>query len=238
MSESATEERVALVTGSASGIGREAALRLAADGFTVLVHGRDAQRGEAVAKEIVALPPSPAGAAPRAGTATAPARRIAGRPALYLLASLIVSLLAASSAPTPLYATYAQAWGFTPVTTTIVFGAYAVAVLASLLTLGRLSDYLGRRPVLLGALAVHVAALAMFATAGGDCRAAGRPGHPGAVHRRGARRHRRGHARRRPGARGARQRAVARPRHRHRRAGLGAARPLPAGARPTWCTSC
>jgi hypothetical protein len=70
-----------------------------------------------------------------ASPATAPpARRVAGRPALYLLASLIVSLLAASSAPTPLYATYAREWGFTPVTTTVIFGAYAVTVLAALLT--------------------------------------------------------------------------------------------------------
>jgi hypothetical protein len=108
--------------------------------------------------------PSPARAA--AAPAARP-RRIAGRPALYLLASLIVSLLAASAAPTPLYAAYARAWGFTPVTTTIVFGVYAVAVLAALLALGRLSDYLGRRPVLLAALAVQVAALLVFATATG-----------------------------------------------------------------------
>src|ERR1700743_230152 len=93
--------------------------------------------------------------------------RLSGTPALILLASLIVSLLAASSAPTPLYATYQQQWGFSPITTTIVFGVYAVAVLASLLILGRLSDYVGRRPVLLAALTVQVAALAVFATAGG-----------------------------------------------------------------------
>src|SRR5215472_8921098 len=99
--------------------------------------------------------------------AAGPARRISGRPALYLLASLLVSLLAASAAPTPLYATYAQEWGFTPVTTTIVFGVYAVAVLGSLLTFGRLSDYAGRRPVLLAALAVQVVSLLVFATAAG-----------------------------------------------------------------------
>jgi MFS family permease len=93
--------------------------------------------------------------------------RLSGTPALVLLASLIVSLLSASSAPTPLYAIYQQRWGFSPITTTIVFGVYAVAVLASLLTLGRLSDYVGRRPVLLAALTVQVAALAVFATAGG-----------------------------------------------------------------------
>src|SRR5712664_42511 len=48
--------------------------------------------------------------------------RLSGTPALVLLASLIVSLLAASSAPTPLYAIYQQHWGFSPITTTIVYG--------------------------------------------------------------------------------------------------------------------
>lgn len=38
--------RKALVTGSTSGIGRATALALAADGFEVIVHGRDAARGE------------------------------------------------------------------------------------------------------------------------------------------------------------------------------------------------
>ncbi len=93
--------------------------------------------------------------------------RLTGRPALYLLASLIVALLAASAAPTPLYAIYQARWGFTPITTTVVFGVYAVAVLASLLTLGKLSDHVGRRPVLLAALTVQAASLVVFATAGG-----------------------------------------------------------------------
>lgn len=43
---------VALVTGSTSGLGREVALRLAARGMHVIVHGRDRERGEAVVKEI------------------------------------------------------------------------------------------------------------------------------------------------------------------------------------------
>ena len=93
--------------------------------------------------------------------------RVAGRPALYLLASLVVSLLAGSAAPTPLYAIYQRQWGFSPITTTIVFGVYAVAVLAALLALGRLSDSVGRKPVLLAALGVQVASMLVFATAGG-----------------------------------------------------------------------
>jgi MFS family permease len=86
--------------------------------------------------------------------------------ALTLLASIIVSLLAASSAPTPLYAVYQHQWGFTPITTTIVFGVYAVTVLAALLVFGRISDHLGRRPVLLAALAVQAAAMLVFVFAG------------------------------------------------------------------------
>jgi MFS family permease len=93
--------------------------------------------------------------------------RLSGRPAVFVLASLIVALLASSAAPTPLYAVYQAQWHFTPITTTVVFGVYALAVLAALLTLGQLSDHVGRRPVLLTAIAVHVGALVIFATATG-----------------------------------------------------------------------
>jgi short-subunit dehydrogenase len=46
------ETRTALVTGATSGIGRPAALKLARDGFQVLVRRRDADRGAVVVKEI------------------------------------------------------------------------------------------------------------------------------------------------------------------------------------------
>jgi hypothetical protein len=46
-----------------------------------------------------------------------------------------VALLASSATPTPLYAIYQAQWHFTPITTTVVFGVYAMAVLVALLTL-------------------------------------------------------------------------------------------------------
>jgi len=95
------------------------------------------------------------------------ARRLPRAAAFALLASIAVALLAGSSAPTPLYAIYQAEWGFSPITVTVVFGVYAVAVLAALLVFGRLSDHVGRRPVLLVALALQVVVMAIFATAGG-----------------------------------------------------------------------
>ena len=90
-----------------------------------------------------------------------------GRPLLRLfaLASITVSFLAASSAPTPLYATYQKAWGFSALTTTVVFGVYAIAFLSALLTAGRLSDHIGRRPVILTGIAGQIVTMAVFADA-------------------------------------------------------------------------
>jgi len=83
----------------------------------------------------------------------------------YLLASMTVSFLAGSSAPTPLYPLYQAMWGLSPVMLTIVFGIYALAVLAALLVAGRLSDHLGRRPVLIVAALGQALVMLLFATA-------------------------------------------------------------------------
>ena len=94
------------------------------------------------------------------------AARLSKPAAFNLLASIILFFLASSSAPTPLYVVYQAAWGFSPITVTVVFGIYAVAVLATLLVIGSLSDHVGRRPVLLAATLLQAAAMVVFATAG------------------------------------------------------------------------
>ena len=95
------------------------------------------------------------------------ARRLPAAAAFYLQASIVLFLLAGSSAPTPLYAVYQAEWGFSPITTTIVFAVYALGVLVALLIAGSLSDHVGRRPVLLVALAVQAVTMIVFATATG-----------------------------------------------------------------------
>ncbi len=117
---------------------------------------------ESVSQQSTGSPP-----AGQATDAAAASVQPSGLVRLALPASMVMSFLAASSAPTPLYATYAGEWHFSPITTTVIFGAYAIAVLLALLVLGRVSDHTGRRPVLLAALAVQMAATVVLATAGG-----------------------------------------------------------------------
>ena len=100
-------------------------------------------------------------------THAAPARTISPRASFFLLASITVSFLAGSLAPTPLYPVYQAEWGFSALTTTEIFGIYALALLGSLLIAGRLSDHVGRRPVLIVATLVQAVVMLMFATANG-----------------------------------------------------------------------
>lgn len=83
-------------------------------------------------------------------------------PALALYAATLAAFFAASSAPTPLYHLYQQLWHFSSGTMTFVFASYAFSLLLALLTTGPLSDYLGRRPVMLAALALECLSMAMF----------------------------------------------------------------------------
>ncbi len=82
-------------------------------------------------------------------------------------ASVLVALLAASSAPTPLYPLYQDQWGLSALAVTVVFSAYSLALLSALLTTGTLSDHLGRRPVLAGALGAQAVAMLLLASADG-----------------------------------------------------------------------
>ena len=84
------------------------------------------------------------------------------RPSLVFLAITLLTFLAASSAPTPLYHLYQQHLDFSAGMLTLIFGVYALSLLAALLTVGSLSDYLGRKPVIFAALILEMLAMLLF----------------------------------------------------------------------------
>ena len=95
------------------------------------------------------------------------AMKLSRAPSFWLLATLLAFLLFAASSPSPLYVVYEAKWHFSSITLTAIFAVYALALLAALLTTGRLSDHLGRRPVLMFALVVQIAGMGAFIAAQG-----------------------------------------------------------------------
>ncbi|MHC8412262.1 MFS transporter [Pseudomonas sp. Hz4] len=84
------------------------------------------------------------------------------RSSLWFLAITLLSFLAASTAPTPLYHLYQEHLQFSAATLTLIFGVYAISLLAALLTVGSLSDYLGRKPVIFTAVMLNMLAMLLF----------------------------------------------------------------------------
>lgn len=70
--------------------------------------------------------------------------------------------LGVSGVPAPLYGLYESNWHLTPLATTLIFAAYAVAALGAVLVSGRISDVVGRKPVLIAALIALVVGLGVF----------------------------------------------------------------------------
>jgi MFS family permease len=105
-----------------------------------------------------------------AATSIAPpaTRRRPTLPAGLALAGTAItftSLYLAAGALTPMLVVYKNEWHFAASMLTVAFAAYAVGFLAAVLTLGSLSDHIGRRPVLIGALVVQLASNVMFLAA-------------------------------------------------------------------------
>jgi predicted MFS family arabinose efflux permease len=85
----------------------------------------------------------------------------------WLIAVANAVVLFGSAAPSPLYPVYQRLWHFSSATLTIVFAVYVAGLLISLLTLGALSDHVGRRPVLVLSLLVLIGSMVIFAAAHG-----------------------------------------------------------------------
>jgi predicted MFS family arabinose efflux permease len=72
------------------------------------------------------------------------------------------SLYLAAGALMPLLVDYQEKWDLPAAILTVAFAVFAIGFLAAVLTVGSLSDYVGRRPVLMGALVIQLASNVMF----------------------------------------------------------------------------
>ncbi|MER6441321.1 MFS transporter [Streptomyces sp. NPDC001185] len=93
-------------------------------------------------------------------------RRAGGR--AYLAAAGVFAIgMLGTTLPTPLYGLYREQLGFSEFMVTVVFAVYAIGVIAALLIAGGFSDVLGRRPLLLVALALSALSAVCFLFEGG-----------------------------------------------------------------------
>jgi MFS family permease len=95
-------------------------------------------------------------------------QRILGRSAAFALVAyaFIVTMLG-TTLPTPLYSLYREQFGFSELMITVIFAIYAAGVITALVLVGRLSDEVGRRPVLLPGLAFSALSAVAFLLAQG-----------------------------------------------------------------------
>src|ERR1700691_6142114 len=85
--------------------------------------------------------------------------------AFWLVAGVFCLMFFTAGAPTPLYGVYQAQLRFSATTLTAIFAIYALVLLFTLLVFGSVSDYLGRRPVILAALVLSAGALGTGALA-------------------------------------------------------------------------
>ena len=103
--------------------------------------------------------PAPSPHLSLATTARSPRHHAIG---FWVVAATFLVVMGFSAVPTPLYAIYAQRDHFSTITVTVVFASYAIGVVGSLFLAGHVSDWVGRRPVLLAALAFTLASAVVF----------------------------------------------------------------------------
>jgi MFS family permease len=106
---------------------------------------------------------------PSAEVSEKPFRRATLSRAVSFWAVAAIGLLAAATnaASSPLYRVYQGQFRFSATTLTLLFAVYVVVLLVTLVSLGSASDYLGRRPVMLAALALGAVACGLFLLAHG-----------------------------------------------------------------------
>src|SRR4051794_27377641 len=84
------------------------------------------------------------------------------RTSFWLAVTAQIVLFAGSNFPTPLFPIYEQRYGFGSGVVTLLFGVYVVALIPTLLLLGRVADRIGRRPLLVAGIGITVISSVAF----------------------------------------------------------------------------
>jgi MFS family permease len=80
----------------------------------------------------------------------------------WIVAAVFLTTMAYSTVPTPLYPLYEQRDDFLVSLVTVIYSAFAVGVMLSLYLFGHVSDWFGRRRMLVIAVAISVVSALMF----------------------------------------------------------------------------
>jgi MFS family permease len=83
----------------------------------------------------------------------------------WVAAAVVVHTLWTSAAPAMTYPLYARQWDLTPTVTTLIFAVFPIAVVVTLILLGDLADYIGRRAAMLLGLCASLLGVLLFAVA-------------------------------------------------------------------------
>lgn len=94
-----------------------------------------------------------------------PARTLSRQSCFWVAAAVVVHTLWTSAAPAMTYPLYAREWQLTPTVTTLIFAVFPIVVVLTLILLGDLSDYIGRRSAMLLGMLASLIGVLLFAVA-------------------------------------------------------------------------
>jgi MFS family permease len=100
--------------------------------------------------------------APRLGAFVPALPRLSRRAGFWAIAFSFLVVAALSTAPSALYGLYEREEHLAPLTITVVYAVYAAGVITSLLLAGHVSDWYGRRVVLIPALTLATVGTVLF----------------------------------------------------------------------------
>src|SRR6266480_1505935 len=88
--------------------------------------------------------------------------RISGDAAAWIVAAEVAVIYILSTLPTPIYVIYREQFHFSEIVLTLIYAAYVIGTITTMFFLGRLSDQIGRRPVVLVSLGIAAASAIVF----------------------------------------------------------------------------